>query len=172
MTQEEVETISTSTSKKLIIGLLLLTFISTASADYYYNDAGGISTDSSYFTTPEFESQEELATELVAPFIFISILLHFALSRALNFVLAEDIENKNYHAIPYAIPLRDDGHDRLHPDARRYAMVMSLAITGSLVPTPYWDLIRGIMTSIGTATAIALAGLMLYGFYKVVNALT
>ena len=174
MTQEEVETISTSTTKKILIGLLLLTFVSMVSADYYYNDAGSISTDSSYFTTPEFESQEELATELVAPFIFIAILLHFALSRALNFVLAEDIENENYHAIPYAIPLRDrgHGHDRLHPDARRYAMVMSLAITGSLVPTPYWDIIRGIMTSIGTATAIALAGLMLYGFYKVVNALT
>ena len=170
MTQE-VETISTSTSKKIILGILLIGFVSTVSADFYYNNDGGFS-GNEYFSTPSFESQEEIATQLVAPFIFITILLHFALSRALNFILAEDIEEERYHAIPYGIPLRDRGHDKLHPDARKYAMIMSLTITASLVPTPYWDIIRGVMASIGTLTALALGALFLYGFYNVAKALT
>ncbi|QGA80816.1 hypothetical protein LC1Nh_0934 [Candidatus Nanohalobium constans] len=161
----------TSTKKILLITLLLAGFVSTVSADFYYG-SGGISTSSDYFTTPEFSSQQEIATELVAPFIFITVLLHFALSKALNFIMAEDVEKENYHAIPYGIPLREKehGHDRLHPDARKYAMIMSLTITASLVPTPYWDIIRGAMGLIGIGTAIAFAtiiGFVIYLMAKV-----
>lgn len=146
--------------------------VSTVSAQFYYDDGGSSITSDSYFSMPEYDSQREIASELVAPFIFITILLHFALSRALNFIMAEDIENEDYHKIPYTIPLRDRGYKRDHPDARKYAMIMSLAITGSLVPTPYWDIIRAAMGSIGILTAVALVILFLYGFYNVAKALT
>ena len=170
--QEVEEMTSTSTNKILILMILSSLFVLTASSqEFYYNDGVSSFSSNDYFTVPEYESQEEIGTELVAPFIFVTILLHFALSRALNFILAEDIEEKNYHAIPYAIPLKD-GHRRKHPDATRYSMVMSLAITGSLVPTPYWTIIKGVMASIGTLTAFVLLGLFVYGFYKVFQAIT
>lgn len=162
--------ISTSTVRKTMVFVLVIGFFSTFTAGYYYNQGQGFETDE-HFSIPSYDSQEEIATKLVAPFIFITVLLHFALSRALNFILAEDVEEERYHRVPYAIPLRDEGHDRLHPDARKYAMIMSLTITASLIPTPYWDIIIGVMASIGTLTAVALGALFLYGFYNVARAL-
>ena len=172
-----METISTSTSKKLIIGLLLIGFISNVSADFYYNQgSSGFSSDN-YFNMPEYDSQKEIATQLVAPFIFITILLHFALSRALSFILAsgedDPWEDSNTWAVPFAIPMRErNGMDHVSPDTSRYSMIMSLTITASLVPTPYWDIITGIMASIGLLTGAALLILFLYGFYNVARALT
>ncbi len=155
----EVETISISTSKKLVIGLLVLFCVSTVSAQFYYDDGGGnqiLESRDSYFSTPSFESQEEILSELVAPFIFIATLLHVALSKALVFILAKDdtpdYSQAEYRGfVPYMFPIKDN-----RPEVANYSMVMSLAITASLIPTPYWDIIRGLMATFGIIVTIGL----------------
>lgn len=155
-----------STSKKLILALMLIGFMSSVSADFYYNQGGGLSGDGfsqdSFFSFPEYDSQVEIATELVAPFIFISVLLQFALSKALSFILANNKDdplndNRVLWGLPRGTYTRDDS-----VDVSRYSMIMSLTITASLIPTPYWDWISGIMRLIGVGTAAALvAGIII-----------
>ncbi|MFB6100363.1 MAG: hypothetical protein ABEK16_03745 [Candidatus Nanohalobium sp.] len=168
-----METISTSTSKKLVLTLMLISFVSSVSAAFYYNQGGGnsqiLESRDSYFSTPQFDSQEEILSELVAPFIFIATLLNIALSKALTFILAKDdtpdYSDPEYRGfVPYMFPIKDN-----RPDTTRYSMIMSLAITASLIPTPYWDIIRGLMASLGIAAA---AGIVIVSGYVVYKALS
>ena len=127
MRQKEVGTISTSTTKILLIGLLLLTFVSTVSADYYYNNAGGIS-NNDYVSFPEYDSQRELAVNFVAPFLLITMILRIGLKKALMFTF----DANNNHPI--------HGSDKqARKQASKYSTVMSLLITGMLVPTPFFQ---------------------------------
>jgi len=162
------ETVISISIKKIASMVLLVLFVSTASAQYY-NDPGTISNDE-YFSFPDYDSQTELVSQLVAPFIFVAVLLNFALSRALRFILANDSDDPwNDPHVAWAMPgaqAPDEG-----PNVKRYSMIMSIAITASIVPTPYWNLIRTFMASIGIISGGAIAVIFVYGFYKVVSAL-
>lgn len=173
MTQE-VEKISTLTKRKLTSLLFVSILLSVTAAAQLDVNSGYSSYKSDYFVLPEYGSQQEIATELVAPFIFISVLLHFALSRALSFILAsgkdeDELWDNNLvmGAAPWAIRVDEDKG----PNTSKYAMIMSITITASLIPTPYWSIITGLMASIGTLTVAALTVLFLYGFYNVAKAL-
>ena len=168
---QEVEKISTLTKKTVLISsLLILTTIST-SAQLDFDNRNTFNSDN-YFVMPEFDNQQEIATELVAPFLFVSILLHFALSRALSFILANNEDDPiNDPRVLWGLP-RGTYTTENRVDVSKYSMIMSIAITASLIPTPYWNLIVAMMASIGTLTVLALTILFLYGFYNVAKALT
>lgn len=159
----------TSGKKKIILGFLILAFVSSVSADFYYNQgSSGFSSDN-YFSIPEYDSQYEIGTQLVAPFIFIATLLHFALSKALSFILANDSDDplndpRVMMGLPRGVEQRDD---RL--DVSRYSMIMSLTITASLIPTPYWDMIRGIIQLIGAGAILFFTGLVAFILYLMIR---
>jgi len=166
--QEEVETISTSTNKTLFLLAITVALAFTASSqDFYYNGEGSTFSNDNYFTVPEYESQAEIATELVAPFIFVTVLLHFAFSRAFLFILAEDNGDEiayDSRGVPITFPMKDRGQGN-RPNTSKYSMIMSLAITGSLVPTPYWGWIRQIMEALGAISTVAFAALFIFVLY-------
>jgi hypothetical protein len=141
----------------------------TLSAGVTY-DSGNSFSESEYFSIPNFDSHEEIATQFVAPFLFVTILLHFALSRVFTFILAEDVEDNRYNRVPAGIPLVwRPGHSRPTPDARKYSMIMSITITASLIPTPYWGWITGLMSYLGLSAALFFSGLFLYIMYMMVK---
>jgi len=83
----------TSTSSKiaaLLTGAILIAGI--ASASHYYGDSNSITADTG-FSIPHYDSQEEILTELVAPFLLIAIVFQIGLQRALMFTLDEDRNN-------------------------------------------------------------------------------
>jgi len=68
--------------------LFLLSFLGGVSADYYYYDDG--SSFDEWGAVPQFDSQEQIVQEFVAPFLFIVVLLQFSLRKALAFTFARD----------------------------------------------------------------------------------
>lgn len=153
----------TSTSIKAFSALsVLILFTGLASASHYYSDDGYSVTGDSAFVLPEYDSdsnsnhdynsQAELATELIAPFIFLVVLLKFTLERVLQFVL-----DTNDHP-----PWSDNGES-----VSREATVMSVAIAGMLIPTPFWGYIRLIAGGIGflaSAAVLLVVGYLIFSF--------
>jgi hypothetical protein len=175
----EVEAISTSTSKKFLLGILILSCFSGVSAQFYYDDGGGnqiLESRDSYFIMPEYDSHREILTEFVAPFVFVAIILQFGFSRALNLIMAggrdDPWEQDNLWNVPFGIPLRErHGMDHVSPDARKYATVMSLAVTASLVPTPFFQNIQAAIALVfGGTIYLLFAGVgivVLYGIIRI-----
>ncbi len=145
-----------TSSKSLILGIFLLVLTSVAAAQITGQgsyDSSEISADTG-FSIPEYSSHQEILTELVAPFIFLTVLLHFALTKALHFTLAEeDYGPQN----PFA-PNRA-------PNVKRYSLVMSLAITGALVPTVIWDYVLWSIRLLGVTSLLFFIGLILFVLY-------
>lgn len=126
---------------------LISIFVSTAVGDYY-----GSNNFDGYESTvdiPQFDSNEEILVEFVAPFLFLVALLNFILIKVLNIIVGSKDEYPT-GAWPPGIPVRDD-----RPDVRKYSLMMSVSITGMLVVTPYWTYIRWASASLGL---IALGG--------------
>lgn len=152
---------STLNKKLLIAGILGLMMISTASADYYYSDSGDYSsiTDDTGFSAPQYESRQEVVTQLVAPFIFVAILLQVLFNRALRFAFVDE----------------DSGNDLLglvennKPSLKREATVMAITSTAILVPTPFWDYVRFATASIGVISVSAVLAGVAYLFYLFVK---
>jgi hypothetical protein len=121
-----------------------MSLLGTVSADYYYPDSdegfGG------WGNVPEFESQEQIVTEFVAPFLFIVVLLQFSIRKSLAFAFAKDDEYKR----PFS---RNN-----EPDVSKEATVMAVAIALMMVASPYWSWIQTFAASIGV---IAMTGLVL-----------
>jgi len=150
-------------TKRLVIGLLILSFISAVSADFYYNqDSSTISGDGSYILTDSYDSQEEFATEFVAPFLLITIILQLGFNKVLRFTLDVN-DNDN--------PLYQDNEAK--NQARKYSIVMSLVVTGMITASPIFGLIKSYVSivfgSIIFVFGAAVAGAIIYFFYKVVT---
>lgn len=129
--------------------------ISGVSADYYYGDSGSdysIDGDTG-FSIPQYDSQQEIITLLVLPFIFISVLLRYVFIRALHLTLADD----NNPPLLYPADKR--------PDVSREATVMALAATGILVPSPMWTYVRWAVQLLDTVAIFGFAGLVLFVMY-------
>jgi hypothetical protein len=134
------EEMMTSTSRKASLLLFtVLVGVSAVSASHTFDDRG-VNTG---FDVPEFESNQEILTELVAPFIFVFVLMQYTLSRALHFALDK--------------PGR--------PETTKETTLLSLAIVTMLVPSPFWDLIRLSAESLGLLAVLAFAGLFLFVIY-------
>ena len=149
-----VETL-TSTSKliPLIFLGLLLSGLTVAQGDYYYNDDSSLG---DWGTIPEFDSQEELVGQFVAPFLFVFVLLQFSLKKALAFTFDDGSDRP--------APWEDDG-----PSVQKEATVMALAISLMLVASPYWSLIQTMAASIGLITVGSLILVLLFLIYMFVR---
>lgn len=144
--------ISTSTRKTAALVLTAVAFIGLSAGSHYYDHGsqGYSVTQDSGFSIPEYNSQSELATELVAPFLFIVVLLKFSFERVLQFVL-----DTNDHPI----------HDQ-EPDVSRESSLMAVAVAGMMIPTPFWDYVRWIASSIGVIASLSVALVILFLMYS------
>lgn len=144
-------TISTSTKlSSLAVAIVLLTGLALGSHYYDHQKEGYSVTGDTGFSVPEYESQSEIATELVAPFLFLVILLKFALESVLATIL-----DTNDTPIP---------GDK--PDVSKEATLMAVTIAGMLIPTPFWDYMRLAAGSIGLMATAALALAVLFVIYS------
>lgn len=121
-------------SKKIILAGLFIGFTALAAAPH----GGGIAYGSG-FGMPDYRTQAELVTYVVAPFVFISVLLQTALIQVFKFTVFNG-ENRTKAA----------------KQAKRPATLVALGITGTLVATPFWGMIRTIGSAIGLTAAITL----------------
>lgn len=159
-TSEETLVVTwTLASKKLVFfGLLSALMISGVSADYYYGDSSNRALgDQTGFSVPEYDSQQEVISQLVAPFIFVAVLLHVGFSRALRFAFVDDSRNT----------LLDLVNDNEPNGINRKSMLMSIAVTAMLVPTPFWQYVRFAMGAVGlvSVTIFAAAALLLFYWF-------
>lgn len=130
-------------NKILLMAVMLATFISFTSGAYGdYN-----SYDS--FQISEYDSQGEIVTQFVAPFIFTYVLLYFLLTKTLHFILMDD----------------DSPWFADKPNVKKEAVLMSLAITLMLVPTPFWQLIINSINYLGVGLMAAFGLLFIYMLY-------
>lgn len=153
---------SISTEKVAVLFVLLFFLIGAVSASYYYSDEG-----SSYsvggdtgFSIPEYESQSELLTQLAAPFILLFMIFQIGFERALRFAFAD-----NNHT-----PLQLQ-KNKNPPGIKRKSIMMALAVSGMLVPTPFFRNLDKITAVIfgGTIVLIyaAIGLVMLWGLTKI-----
>ena len=150
-----------STWSKFTAGFIamFLLFSGLAAGDYYYNNQDSYSvTGDSEFSVPQYESQEEIATELVAPFLFIVIILRFAFQKVLFFTFAEDDRNRVL-----------TGQDDFRSKFSREATMMSIAVAGMMIPTPFWEYVRLVASSIGLLTAGIILLIIFYFIWSFIN---
>lgn len=127
--------------------LALAFFIGSASGYYYDNsDIGGISSGS--VGLPSYDSNQEILTEFVAPFIFVYMLLYFGLGKALHFTLRDN-----------------DGWGGNTSSVSKEAAIMATAVTLMLIVTPFWNQIRLVIRGLGMITVAAFVIGFLYVLY-------
>lgn len=131
--------------------------ITGVSADYYYGGgdigSGTSITDDTDFSLPQYESQQEILTLIVLPFIFISVILRYAFVRALHLSLADGRD------VPALY------HEEAKPDVSRESTVMALAATGILVPSPMWNYVVWVIQLLDSIVVLAFAGIVLFVLY-------
>lgn len=123
----------------------------TGGGYYDDSDSGPITDESTGFSIPQYDSQMEIATEFVAPFLLITLVLQIGLERALMFTLADDKsawfgqQNPNYR--------------KERKKIRRRSLVLALVITGMLVPTTFFQSINDLIAIVfgGSIYLIAVA---------------
>lgn len=148
--------ISTSTK---FLGLLSVCVLigGTALGSHYYDHQEGYSvTGDTGFSIPEYNSQSELATELIAPFLFIVILMKFAFERVLEFTLVGNNDRPN--------PWDDSGEN-----VSREATLMAIAVTGMMIPTPFWSYVRTVASSlalVATSAVLLVLLFLIYSFFR------
>lgn len=159
MVEVETLTAETSTSSKgLSVFLLILFSLSFVSAqgDYYYPDQGNSMND--WGSVPEFDSQEEIVQQFVAPFLFIVVLLQFSLKKALAFTFSTDDRE------PYDILSNND-----KPNVNKEATIMSVAIALMMVASPYWAWVQAVATGLGLAAMLGLVLTFMFLIYLFVK---
>jgi hypothetical protein len=150
--------ISISTKFSVLAAIFVLLSGLAVGSHYYDHQQSGYSvTGDTGFSVPEYESQSQLATELVAPFLFIVVLMKFAFQKVLIFSFAED-DRVDW-------PGRDD-HKSLYS---REATLMAVAVTGMMIPTPFWGYVRLIASSLGLIATSAVALVILFLIYSFIR---
>ncbi len=157
-TPEAVVTWTLDKVKASLLFLILLSSIAFVSAEqsFVFPDDGGSDTgfyEDDWFQAPSYDSQSELLFEILAPFAFMTILLQFSLKKALQMTFAEDDNRWR--------------HDK--PNVHKEATLMAFMISGMLLASPYWSLIRRAAASIGVLTVGMLGLILLYVIYKFIQ---
>lgn len=133
--------------------------------DGYYGDGDSrpISGDAG-FSIPQYDSHMEIATDFVAPFLLITLVLQIGLERALMFTLADDRSawfgqpNPNYR--------------RERKKIKKRSMILALVITGMLVPTTFFQSINDLIAIVfGGSIYIIAVATGLAGLYFVFKSL-
>jgi hypothetical protein len=135
--------------------------LSGVSADYYYGNSGSSIDAETGFSIPQYDSQEEIVTRLVAPFLLITILLQIAFQRALSFAF---VDNDNGPTLRQLIVDEDP------PSVKKESTVMALAVSGMLVPSPFFQYINDFVAFLfGGSIYILGAVAGIYFVYKLVT---
>ncbi|MFB6226133.1 MAG: hypothetical protein ABEJ02_02165 [Candidatus Paceibacteria bacterium] len=133
--------------------MAVLLFSGMATGSHYYDHDQGLEFDaSSGFSVPEYDSQAEIATELVAPFIFLTVILRFGFQKVLIFTFASE-ENGRH-------PMDVFSDKRM--SFSKEATLMALTVTAMLIPTPFWTYVRLIASSLGLIATSIIALTLLY----------
>lgn len=125
----------TSTLNKLVLAVFLIAFIGSAAASHES------SSTKEGFVIPDYESHYELATQLFAPFLFVTVLFQIVLEFLFNKILLPKQNTTSWNSAKYKYKRKR---------IRRFATVSSLAIAAMLVPTNFYTLL--------TATALVSYG--------------
>jgi hypothetical protein len=145
----------TSTTRKFVLALLLLAFVSSASADCHDKDASSFE-NNNFFQIPEIDSQFELGTKLVAPFLLITIIFQIGIQRALMFTLDED--GSKWFG-------RDPQYEKQRKKIKQQSTVMALVIAGMLIPTQAFEIIRSWISIVYGSVAVLFFAAILGGFF-------
>lgn len=130
----------------------------SSSHNYDHEESYSVVEDSG-FSIPNYDSQTELLTQLVAPFFLISLLLKIGFDRALRFIYADDDNT-----------VLDLTQNRSPPGTGRKSTLMSLAVTGMLVPSPFFTYINELVAWVFGGMMYVLGVLIaVYFFYLIVT---
>ncbi|MFB6203803.1 MAG: hypothetical protein ABEK01_04920 [Candidatus Nanohaloarchaea archaeon] len=132
----------TSTSSKLL-GLMLLGVILTSVGTSSFHNS-----EAANFEVPEYDTNREIFIHLVAPFIFIFVLLQYGFTRALHYTLLDQEDSTE------------------GPDVRRYATVLALSATGMMMFTPAWERLRTAAQGFGGFAVAVFVGLLAFTVYS------
>lgn len=146
----------TSTLTKYLSIILLLTItVSTAAASFH--SGGGDPYEN--LQIPHYDSQAEILTELVAPFLLIFFIFQIGLKQALKFALSAEDE---WHS----------EREQARKQRNKYATLIALAVSLMLVPTQlFQDINELIFVVFGGLTYIIFIGvglLVLYWGFKAI----
>lgn len=151
-------------SKLMIVGVLSVIFTVTALGEFgqFDDSSGEILTDQNeYWQIPQHQDQSELLTELVAPFLFISIILQLVYGKVLAYILRDEVET------PYGMPYYDDNK----PKVRKYSVLLAVTTSLALIPTPFWDYIIYSVVSVPVIATAAVVLIVVWGSYNVIRSL-
>lgn len=126
MTSEGIWTLAEK--KKLLLGLYV-TFFTSAALAVNHGIAGH--NYSGYYLF-NLDDPYQVLSAFVAPFLLITLIFQRGYQKALSFTLADEPTNQ------WPAPNEDDERVRI----KKYSMIMALATTGMIVPTPWFQLIR------------------------------
>ena len=113
--------------KKLFLGLLVTFFISSVAASTY-----GYGGYNSYNQLINLDNPYQVLTGFVAPFLLITLIFQRGYSKALSFTLADEPTNM------WPSPNENEERARI----KKFSMIMALATSGMIVPTPWFQIIR------------------------------
>jgi len=113
-------------SKKIGTILFLVTIFASLAAGFHFDGFTDHSPDDYY---DSLEDPRTALTNFVAPFLLIAIVLQRGFERALYYTYGDDDPN---------FPGRSKETDRV----KKYSLIMSLATTGMIVPSPYFQLFQ------------------------------
>jgi hypothetical protein len=141
-------------TKLLILIATIIILLGTVSASYYDDEISDFSQDS-YLELPELDSQKDIGTKLVAPFLLIFLILKVGLERALRFTL--DADKKHWFG-------NNPEYKKQRKKIGKQSTLMALIISAMIVPTPAFQIIRKWTTFVfGSVTMIFMA-IILGGF--------
>lgn len=144
-------------TKAAAISLIFLFSLSTATATFH----SATGTDDPYenFSIPHYDSQAEILTELVAPFLLIFFIFQIGLKQALKFSLSAE----------------DDWHhekEEARKQRNKYATLIALTVTLMLIPTKlFQDINELIFVVFGGITYLIFIGVGLIVVYWAVKAI-
>lgn len=124
--------------------ILFSSVVSGQSSDYAFQDSG---VDNMFvdFDRFDFDSQWEILTEFVAPFLFLYLIFQIGLERALNFTTSTD---DSYYS-----------DDEQKEKNKKYSMLLGLIITLILVPTQHFQELAALTSIIfGSMVYLLLVG--------------
>jgi len=147
----------TSTSIKYL-SIFLTTFISISTAAASFHDAPGRNTYEN-LQIPHYDSQAEILTELVAPFLLIFFIFQIGLKQALKFALSAEDE---WHS----------EQEAARKQRNKYATLIALTVSLMLIPTQlFQDINELIFVVFGGLTYFIFIGVGLLVLYWAVKAI-
>jgi magnesium-transporting ATPase (P-type) len=170
---QEVEKISTSASKSVFF---LLTILLAASVSgQYYNDGDYSSSNviqGDNYDFGQYDSPRETFGELVAPFLIIALVIQLGIHRALLFTMA-DLGNREEFLTEKQMQMRHRAQEKEQSRLWTISVIMSLVISGMIVASPMFDLIKTWITWVFGSTifllGVGVVGTILWLFYKAIT---